>query len=545
MPVALWPRQDAATVADVWSACRYCVDLLRTRPRLRRRFPRALSEGADGAFAAWLRRDRLWSRLDEPARGAIRLVFDHDPAAPVRHVFTVREDVRRAFPLGLTPADSREFVSWLFRHGIAEHRLRPEMIAWFALLIAENPTIELLRTFRFMPEWQQAVPDGPTIFGRRALAEWIGTRYGLSALWLNPAAWPFDMEPAEQIRLAYAGRSAWRDAHPRAFRSTKRAEELLRWLLTTAGLDSECIGWLTALDLEATAGALAAGGANVLGHFCYPSGLRSSTELVVESLGRAGVPSSLRDVPVDPYGDEPRHAVFAGLESYEATILHVEPEPLFGTAYARAGLSERRPRTHRIGYWYWELDTIPEPWRPAGRYVDELWTASGFTAAALRRAFDVPVHILPPGLELPPVPTPPRSNLGWSRSEFVFLFVFHMTSTMERKNPLGLIRAFRRAFEDDPSVRLVLKTSFGSRHPELDGGTARRRRGRACSGDRRGDDQRGDPGVDGGLRLLCVAAPKRGLRPYHGGGDAARKADDRDRLLGQRRLHACRQQPAR
>ena len=40
-----------------------------------------------------------------------------------------------------------------------------------------------------------------------------------------------------------------------------------------------------------------------------------------------------------------------------------------------------------------------------------------------------------------------------------------MMSVMERKNPLGLIRAFKAAFRNDESVRLVLKTSFGDRHP--------------------------------------------------------------------------------
>jgi glycosyltransferase involved in cell wall biosynthesis len=41
-----------------------------------------------------------------------------------------------------------------------------------------------------------------------------------------------------------------------------------------------------------------------------------------------------------------------------------------------------------------------------------------------------------------------------------------MMSVMERKNPKGLIRAFKLAFNSDEPVRLVLKSSFGDRHPE-------------------------------------------------------------------------------
>jgi glycosyltransferase involved in cell wall biosynthesis len=40
-----------------------------------------------------------------------------------------------------------------------------------------------------------------------------------------------------------------------------------------------------------------------------------------------------------------------------------------------------------------------------------------------------------------------------------------MMSVMERKNPLGLIRAFKTAFARTDNVSLVLKTSFGDRHP--------------------------------------------------------------------------------
>jgi glycosyltransferase involved in cell wall biosynthesis len=40
-----------------------------------------------------------------------------------------------------------------------------------------------------------------------------------------------------------------------------------------------------------------------------------------------------------------------------------------------------------------------------------------------------------------------------------------LTSGMERKNPLGLIRAFRQAFSAGEPVRLVLKTFSGNRYP--------------------------------------------------------------------------------
>jgi glycosyltransferase involved in cell wall biosynthesis len=43
----------------------------------------------------------------------------------------------------------------------------------------------------------------------------------------------------------------------------------------------------------------------------------------------------------------------------------------------------------------------------------------------------------------------------------VFLFTFDAESVVERKNPLGLIRAFRAAFKNVSDVRLVLKLARG------------------------------------------------------------------------------------
>ena len=49
---------------------------------------------------------------------------------------------------------------------------------------------------------------------------------------------------------------------------------------------------------------------------------------------------------------------------------------------------------------------------------------------------------------------------------FVFLFIFDFLSYYERKNPFGLVRAFKEAFSGDDSVELVLKTMNSDREPE-------------------------------------------------------------------------------
>jgi glycosyltransferase involved in cell wall biosynthesis len=100
---------------------------------------------------------------------------------------------------------------------------------------------------------------------------------------------------------------------------------------------------------------------------------------------------------------------------------------------------------YKIGMWAWEVEQFPEVYVPAAELVDEVWTYSQHAAAALRAAIPRPVHVVP----LPVVERPPASR---SRAEldlpegFVFLFCFDFFSVAARKNPLGVIEAFCRAF---------------------------------------------------------------------------------------------------
>src|SRR6202035_3952957 len=67
-----------------------------------------------------------------------------------------------------------------------------------------------------------------------------------------------------------------------------------------------------------------------------------------------------------------------------------------------------------------------------------------------------------------PLPAPlatkdsPRSSFGLPEDRFVFLFIFDFESHLERKNPLGLIEAFKRAFPHEGDVLLILKSSHAN-----------------------------------------------------------------------------------
>ncbi len=278
---------------------------------------------------------------------------------------------------------------------------------------------------------------------------------------------------------------------------------------------------------------------NVLGHFCFPSGLRVSVRSMSDAMETAGLLVARRDIRTYDV-DDPHHVDFTEREIHDVTVIHAQSDPFFDEAYARADVAERRRRTYRVAYWYWELDTAPASWRESARQVDELWTGTGFVADALRGVTDRPVFTLFPGVRLPPFTPRSRAHFGLPAREdgrFAFLFSFHMDSVMERKNPLGLIASFRRAFGEDEPVDLVLKTtSFGNYDAQLAELAAAA--GTANVHDRRPSARQArHRGADGQLRRLRVAAPERGTWPDNGRGHAARQAGGSDALLGQFGLH--------
>ena len=156
---------------------------------------------------------------------------------------------------------------------------------------------------------------------------------------------------------------------------------------------------------------------------------------------------------------------YLGLEVFDTTLIHVQPTPYFETCYARAGLNPR-PDVHRIGMWYWEFGQAPAEWRRIARSLDEVWAPSRFVAHALREILEVPVMELTPGVEVGEVIPFDRARLGVPQSHTLFLFIFDANSVTERKNPLGLITAFRRAFRSDDKTTLVIKAGNLRMHPE-------------------------------------------------------------------------------
>jgi glycosyltransferase involved in cell wall biosynthesis len=144
------------------------------------------------------------------------------------------------------------------------------------------------------------------------------------------------------------------------------------------------------------------------------------------------------------------------LEGPGTLIVHVNA-PLMPLAMVKLGGWVVRQK-HVVGYWHWELSSVPPDWRVGIPFVHQIWAPSRFTAAAIDPiAAGRPVRVVPHPVALhQKKPLQRRVDSG---RPFTLLMIFNAASSIERKNPLSTIRAFQAASAGCPEMELIIKTS--------------------------------------------------------------------------------------
>jgi glycosyltransferase involved in cell wall biosynthesis len=236
-------------------------------------------------------------------------------------------------------------------------------------------------------------------------------------------------------------------------------------------------------------------GVNIIGYHTITAGLGERTRQMVACCEAAGLRVAAFDLDVASVRE--RATLPVPSVRYDTSVLVV---PAFETSLALDQYGDVVSGSHLVaGYWFWELEEIPPSHRGGLDVVDEVWAPTRFVRDAYSSATEKPVRLVP--LPTPePEPGPfDRTALGLRPDDFVFLTSFSYLSVLERKNPIGTIKAFRKAFPDDPSVRLVVKSINGDRKP-VDVGRVR---------DAAGDDSRilmWDEHVDAATQAGLIAS---------------------------------------
>jgi glycosyltransferase involved in cell wall biosynthesis len=204
-------------------------------------------------------------------------------------------------------------------------------------------------------------------------------------------------------------------------------------------------------------------GVNVVGYISSERGVGEVARQVLAALRLREIPAAEIDAPTDPAAIATELADLPSrTHPYDYNLICVNADMLPAVA---AGLGPRFFDGRRTaGLWFWEVSEFPEYWLRSFDDVDEVWVATSHIAEALRPLTEKPVRTVRVPLTPGPAAEMTRAELGMPEG-FAFLFVFDYRSVFRRKNPLGLVQAFKDAFQPGEGPSLVIKSICGDEFP--------------------------------------------------------------------------------
>jgi glycosyltransferase involved in cell wall biosynthesis len=132
-------------------------------------------------------------------------------------------------------------------------------------------------------------------------------------------------------------------------------------------------------------------------------------------------------------------------------------------------ISHSRPWTgYNIVYPLWELPRYPKEWAVELDRFDEIWAASRFVMEGLQEVCTKPVVHMPLATEIKLDSFMSRRFFGLPEADYVFLFFYDLRSYSARKNPQGVLEAFKKLVEKRPYTKthLVIKVNGVDTNPQ-------------------------------------------------------------------------------
>ena len=195
-------------------------------------------------------------------------------------------------------------------------------------------------------------------------------------------------------------------------------------------------------------------GVNVAGYFRSELGVGEAGRLMLGVAKASG--ENVAAVAFDqPWSNQGHPFVDEGEPAYDINLVCINADQVqtFAQQVGRSFFSGR----YSIGYWHWEVSEFPLRMLHAFGPLDEVWVASTFVSEAVKKVSPRPVFVFPPPILLPNLRHKlNREELGLPDC-YLFLFMFDFLSVTERKNPLGLLKAFSKAFRPGEGPVLVIK----------------------------------------------------------------------------------------
>lgn len=206
-------------------------------------------------------------------------------------------------------------------------------------------------------------------------------------------------------------------------------------------------------------------GVALSGHLRAEVGTGEASRLMAAALRASGekysaqVYSEARSRQHHPWNDDSDFSA----SSYDTNLVCINADllPVFAQEMGPEFFKDR----YNIGLWFWETEVFPPAMHRGFKFLHEVWVTGEFVHEAIARVSPIPVFTIPLPLNID-APVPPqvsRSALQLPEG-FLFLFSFDFFSVFERKNPIGVIEAFKRAFAPGEGPILLIKSINGDRN---------------------------------------------------------------------------------
>lgn len=200
-------------------------------------------------------------------------------------------------------------------------------------------------------------------------------------------------------------------------------------------------------------------GINLIGNIKADTGIGQSTRLVADILSNSGIEFSVYNYFQLPGGSMTDttydHKISCDLP-YNINLIHVNASE-FTVAYMQLG-KKVWDCHYNIAFWLWELEEFPDEWVGCIDLVDEIWTPAEFVSESIRKKTNKPVRTIPYSVKAPTDDKFDRKHFNLPEDKFLFFMMYNSGSIMERKNPIGTLEAFKKAFDkDNDKVGLVIK----------------------------------------------------------------------------------------
>lgn len=199
-------------------------------------------------------------------------------------------------------------------------------------------------------------------------------------------------------------------------------------------------------------------GLNIAGFLTAELGVGESARCMVRAADAASIPTALISLKLhckNRLGDQTYADRLQSATPYPVNVVHLDP-PATHDLDHHHGRGFRAGR-YNIAYWAWELPEFPDAWIPNFGYFDEVWCPSEFVRAAIAHKSPLPVVTMPHAIAVSAPAGDGRARFALPEGKFLFLALYDLNSYSERKNPRGMLEAFRASGLASAGAALVLK----------------------------------------------------------------------------------------